>query len=53
LTAAPAVQRYLVAPAEAILALPINNQQSTIITRQSLPHAGGKNFDHEFHDQHG
>jgi hypothetical protein len=44
LTAAPAVQRYLAAPAEAILALPIKNQQSTIVTPQSLPHAGGKRF---------
>jgi hypothetical protein len=45
LTAAPAVQRYLVAPAEAILALPIKNQSSTIINRQFLPQLGRKNFD--------
>jgi hypothetical protein len=35
LTAAPAVQRYLVAPAEAILALPIKNQKSKFNNRQS------------------
>jgi hypothetical protein len=29
-------------PPEVILALPIKNQNSTIVTRQSLPHAGGK-----------
>ena len=45
LAAAPAVQRYLVAPAEAILALPIKNQSSTIINRQFLPQLGRKNFD--------
>jgi hypothetical protein len=39
------VQRYLVAPAEAILALPIKNQSSTIINRQFLPQLGRKNFD--------
>jgi len=42
LTAAPAVQRYPVAPAEAILPLPIKNQSSTIVNRQFLPQLGRK-----------
>ena len=42
LTAAPAVQRYLVAPAEAIFPLPIKNQSSTIVNRQFLPQLGRK-----------
>jgi hypothetical protein len=45
LTAALSRQRYLAALAEAILALPIKNQSSTIINRQFLPQLGRKNFD--------